>query len=263
MVRMYNEVKEVLTSILDRFKSGDIPKAIAYSMFPIPNIPSAKWSLCNRMIMFFAGTQDARGYGQWRKVKRHVKKNAKAFHILAPRFAKKENNDEEEELRIAGFLAVSVFRVEDTDGDPLDYVNLQLPELPLIELAQKWGLSVKAVPGNYSYYGYYSDNRKQIALATKEEIVFFHELSHAAHARVLGKLKAGQDWKQEIVAELSASVLCCLVGKDSDKYLGNAYEYIERYASEAKIDVFKACMQVIADVDKVLKLILALEMERG
>ena len=263
MVRMYNRVKEVLTSILDRFKSGDIPEAIAYSMFPIPNIPAAKWSLCNRMIMFFAGTQDARGYGQWRKAKRHVKKNAKAFHILAPKLVKKENNDGEEELFIAGFVTVSVFRVEDTDGEPLDYVNLQLPELPLIEVAEKWGLSVQAVPGNYSYYGYYSDNRKQIALATKEEIVFFHELSHAAHAKVLGILKSGQDWKQEIVAELSASVLCCLVGKDNDKYLGNAYAYIERYASETKIGVFKACMLVISDVEKVLKLILELEVERG
>ena len=65
------------------------------------------------------------------------------------------------------------------------------------------------------------------------------------------------------MAELSASVLCCLVGKDSDKYLGNAYAYIERYASETKIGVFKACMLVISDVEKVLKLILELEVERG
>ncbi len=76
---MYAKVKEVLTSILDRFKSGDIPQAIAYSVFPIPDIPSAKWSLLNRTLMFFAGTQDARGFKQWTGANRHVKKGVKAF----------------------------------------------------------------------------------------------------------------------------------------------------------------------------------------
>lgn len=59
---MYQNVKKVLSSILNRFKAGEIPKAIAYSMYPIPDIPASKWSLCNRTLMFFAGTQDGRGY---------------------------------------------------------------------------------------------------------------------------------------------------------------------------------------------------------
>jgi len=48
-----------------------------------------------------------------------------------------------------------------------------LPELPLIERAYDWGIEVKSVPGNYSYYGYFIPARKEIALATKEEKVFF------------------------------------------------------------------------------------------
>ncbi len=92
------KVREVLTSILERFKSGDIPKAIAFSIFPIPDIPSAKWSLCNRTLMFFAGTQDARGFQQWKEAKRYVKKGAKSFSILAPSFKKKENGEGEEEV---------------------------------------------------------------------------------------------------------------------------------------------------------------------
>jgi len=253
---VYDKVKEVLTSILDRFKVGDLPKAIAYSIFPIPNIPAAKWSLCNRILMVFAGTQDARGFNMWKKANRYVKKGAKAFYILAPRFIKKENDKGEEEKFLAGFIAVPVFKMEDTTGEPLDYQQIQLPELPLMDVAQQWGVSVKAIPGNYRCYGYYSDSHKEIALATKEEVVFFHELAHAAHAKVLGKIKAGQDWKQEIVAELSAAVLCYLTSKDGDKYLGNAYTYIDRYASEAKISVLTACFQVIADVEKVLQKIL-------
>jgi len=253
---MNAKVKNVLDNILNRFKTGDIPKAIAYSMFPIPDIPAAKWSLCNRTLMFFAGTQDGRGFRQWKKAKRSVKKGAKAFYILAPRFAKKENDNGEEETFLSGFLAVPIFRCEDTDGEPLDYEKIKLPDLPLIEVAEEWGLSVKAIPGNYRFYGYFRESNKEIALATKDEVVFFHELSHAAHAKVSGKLKPGQDWKQEIVAELSASVLCHMVGKDGDKYLGNAYSYIENYAKKAKVSALSACFQVMADVEKVLHEIL-------
>jgi len=72
----------------------------------------------------------------------------------------------------------------------------------------------------------------------------------------MGKIKPGQDWKQEIVAELSASVLCHLIGKDGDKYLGNIYTYIEYYASKANITALAACFQVIGAVEKVLKEIL-------
>ena len=154
---MNDKVKQALESIVQRFKEGDIPEAIAFSVFPIPNIPAAKWSLLNRTLMFFAGTSDARGFRQWQEVGRHVKKGSKAFTILAPRFIKKDTECEEETKTIlVGFLAVPVFRVEDTEGEPLDYQKIELPELPLMEVAQEWGISLKAVPGNYHYSGYFS-----------------------------------------------------------------------------------------------------------
>lgn len=253
---MNEKVKQVLQSIVERFKNGDIPDVIAYSSFPIPNIPAAKWSLLNRMLMFIAGTSDARGFRQWQGVGRHVKRGAKALTILAPRFIKKQpENGEDGKVMLAGFLSIPVFRVEDTEGEPLDYQGIELPELPLMEVAQRWGISVKAIPGNYHYTGCFSQERKEIALATKEESIFFHELAHAAHQRILGELKKGQDWRQEIVAELSAAVLCRIVGKSS-KYLGNHYLYVERYAKEANLTPCQGCIRVMNDVEKVLNLIL-------
>ena len=249
-------IKEVLTGILNRFKTGDIPQAIAYSFFPISDIPSAKWSLLNRIIMSIARTQDARGFRQWQQVNRYVKKGVKAFHILAPRLIKRENEEGEEEKFLAGFLSIAVFRVEDTEGEPLSYQQLELPELPLIQVAQEWDISVEAIPRNYHYCGFYSNSSKQISLATKEEVVFFHELSHAAHAKVKGHLKSGQDWQQEIVAELSAATLSQLVGKKADTHLGNNYHYIEKYAQQANLSPLTACLQVMTDVEKVLNLIL-------
>jgi len=252
-------VKEALQGIVQRFKNGDIPQVIAYSTFPIPNIPAAKWSLLNRMLMFIAGTSDARGFRQWKEVKRHVKKGAKAFTILAPRLIKRQSEDEEEEKTVlAGFLSVPVFRVEDTEGEPLDYQRIELPELPLSEIARKWGISVKAIPGNYHYIGCFSQEYKEICLATKEESIFFHELSHAAHQRILGELKKGQDWGQEIVAELSAAVLCKIFGKTS-KFLWNSYQYIEKYAAQANLTPWQGCIRVMNDVEKMLNLILERE----
>jgi len=96
---------------------------------------------------------------------------------------------------------------------------------------------------------------RKIGLASREEAVFFHELSHVGHKKLLGELKKGQDWRQEIVAELAAATLCKIVGKTS-KHLGNSYQYIERYAESVKLTPWQACLKVISDTEKVLTLIL-------
>ncbi len=226
-------------------------------MFPIPKIPSAKWSLLNRMIMLLSGTRDARGFKQWLQADRYVKRGTKAFYILVPYLKKVEDEETGEETQILkGFMAKPVFRYEDTDGEPLEYEPVDLPGLPLIEKAEEWGISVKAIQGNYGYYGYYSSSNKLIGLASEEECVFFHELAHYAHEKVKGTLKSGQDPVQEIVAELSAQVLCRIVGKQPQDTLGNSYRYIERYAEKLKISPYMACLRVLSDTEKVLNLIL-------
>jgi hypothetical protein len=252
---MNTNVRGVLNSILDRFKNGDIPAAVAFSMFPIADIPSAKWSLLNRTLMFFAGTQDGRGYRQWQAANRYVKKGAKAFYILVPCIYKEKDGDEETEF-LKGFKCSPIFRYEDTEGEELDYLQIELPPLPLITRAEEWGIAVRAIPGNYRYAGYYSSKNQEIALATKDECIFFHELAHAAHKKTKGQLKSGQDPLQEIVAELSAQALCRLVGKTNDQYLGNSYKYIETYAEKIKLSPLAACTRVMGEVEKVLHLIL-------
>jgi antirestriction protein ArdC len=259
---MNDRIKAVLDGILERFKSGDIPEAVAYSMFAIKDIPSAKWSILNRIIMFLSGTNDARGFRQWNEVNRYVKKGSKGFYILVPHIRKVENKDTgEEKEALVGFLTRAVFRYEDTDGEPIIREEIELADLPLIERAEEWGLSVTAIPGGYRYSGYYSSRNRLIALATKEECVFFHELAHCAHEKLLGKLKRGQDPDQEIVAELSAQALCRIVGKTGDRNIGNSYRYIEPYAERLNITPHAACLKVMSDTEKVLTLILKGEAE--
>ena len=59
---MNDKVKLVLDTVVEKFKTGDIPEAITISMFPFPDLPSTKWSLLNRTAMFISGTMDARGF---------------------------------------------------------------------------------------------------------------------------------------------------------------------------------------------------------
>lgn len=254
---MNEKIKNVLDAILNAFENGDIPTAVSIASFPIPDVPSAKWSFRNRTIQFISGTADARGYKQWRSVKRHVTKGSKAIHILVPCFKKQIDQETgEEEARLTFFKAMPVFRVEDTEGEPLDYQNIELPDLPLIELAEDWGINVKAVPGNYRYYGYYAPDRKEIAMATPSEKTFFHELSHAADHIVKGELKTGQHPFQEITAELSAQALARICGKSMKDTTGNSFQYIRHYAEKLNMSPHKACLKVLSDTEKILNLIL-------
>jgi len=252
---MNDRVQNVLNSILKRFETGDIPEAIAYSMFPFPEVPSANWSLLNRTLMFLAGTMDARGIRQWNKVNRFVKKGSKCLYILVPYIKKVEDNGDDKQVLI-GFGTKAVFRVEDTDGESLEYESIELPCFPLIDRAKSWDIDVRAVPGNYRYFGYYSSGRREISLATQEECVFFHELAHTAHDILKGGLIPGQDPIQEIVAELASHCLCRLVGKTGDKHLGNSFRYISNYAEKINMSPLSACTKVLNEVERVLKLIL-------
>lgn len=255
---MNHKVKAVLETILARFKSGDIPQAIAYATFPGFDIPSIKWSFMNKILMYASDTTDARGIRQWNRVGRRVKKGAKAIYILVPRLITTVDPEDEDtrKIRLRGFLAKPVFRMEDTEGGPLEYKELKLPDLPLIEKARQWGISVAAAPALTRAYGCYLPNAQAIRLATPDETVFFHELSHAAYDRAVKRLKNGQHWDQEIVAELSAQALCRIVGRQPHSTLGNSYRYIEGYAREVGLSPISACLQVLESVEKVLSLIL-------
>jgi hypothetical protein len=259
--------QEALSGILQEFQQGTIPEAIALAMFPQADIPSAKWSLLNRLLMLCAGTSDARGIKQWNKVGRKVKKGAKAFRIFAPRIIRvkpqqsselleDEDKGIQERQKVVGFLLIPVFRVEDTEGEPLTYETLEVPDLPLMEVARAWDLEVKAIPGNTWFFGSFQASAGAISLASPEEKVFFHELAHGAHSR-LGRLKESAPWQREMVAELSAAVLCRVCGRQPDENLGESFGYLEHQAKKAGLTVTQACLGVLSEVEAVLNLVLS------
>ena len=128
--------------------------------------------------------------------------------------------------------------------------------------AKEWGISVSTISPFSKFLGAYLADTKEIVIATPEEIVFFHELSHAAYELCIGKLKPGQNWDQEIIAELSAQALCHLIGKQPNNNMGNTYKYIESYAVNAGFRPVSACLKVIDDVERVLNFILGREVKK-
>jgi hypothetical protein len=252
------KIKESLGNVVEAFKKGDVPQAIKIVMFPRSEMPSNKWSLCNKLIMYFNGTEDARGLRQWNKEGRWIKKGSKAFYILGPKMVNVKEEDGTEKTVLKGFISIPVFKLEDTEGKPLNKPDLNLPNLRLLNVAERWGIEVKPVEGNDFYNGYFMPGQNKIRLATPEENVFFHELAHAGHNKILNesgkKLNGGQDPKQEITAELTASVLSEYFGISST--MGNNYDYIKSYADQQNKSVELALMEVLTDVEKILNLIM-------
>ncbi len=254
-----DKVKEATQKLIQLFASDSLPPAIAMTTIRAKagqEIPSDSWSLGNRLLMFLAGTEDARGIKQWNKVGRKIKKGAKAFYILAPRMVKiKDEETDEERQVLAGFLSVPVFRYEDTEGEELVYPDYSPPTLPpLFEVAERYGIKVKYRAFSNRFYGAYTPSRKDIILCSHDEAVFFHELAHAIH-NTIKPLKPGQDPYQEIVAETVAATLCVMYGFDG--YLYNAKKYIEIYSGSK--NPLRSIMQVLSDVEKVLEKILEVQ----
>jgi hypothetical protein len=254
---MNSKVKSVLDSILEQFKNGDnIPQLVALATFPTVNSPMHKWSLMNQLICYISESNDVRGYNQWKEVKRFVKKGAKSVHILVPWMKSKEEDNGDKKSFLAGFMTAPVFRVEDTDGEPLDYQQIELPKFPLMDRIKELGVDITAIPGNYDHYGYYSPSKKVIALASPEFCVLAHEATHLADEKVNGKLELGQNPLQEITAELGALALCQLVGLDGSEHLGNHYRYIESYAKKIDMSPYTALLKVISNTEKILDFLL-------
>jgi len=132
-------------------------------------------------------TADARGIKQWNSAGRKVIKGSHAIYILVPRIKKVEKQMEGvdyETTVIKGFLAQPVFRVEDTEGEPwITRKRTSCPVSPDGE-GQRMGIKVKGMRFSSFVLGAYDHHNQEIVLATPAESVFFHELAHAAHARL-------------------------------------------------------------------------------
>ena len=255
-------IHNAINNMLEMFKNGNFPQAVALSIIrkhEDDNIPSDKWSLGNRLLMKFQGTEDARGFRQWQQVNRQVKRGAKAIHIFSPILKKISDTDEEPQKPvIIGFSPLPVFRFEDTEGEDLpsfDYSPKTYP--PFFDVAEKLGIEVSYKPLRSYYFGLYNSHFDKITLCSEDAITYYHELAHALDNRLNPDFQKFSKERKEIVAEFAGIVLCQLSGISG--YEDQSYHYIREYYKKDKTDaaILKSIMSVLADVEKIVEEILS------
>jgi hypothetical protein len=113
-------VKAAGDSIVKQFEAGDLPEKLAPIFLNAGNKPSDTWSLSNRLLMVLAGSTDARGYNDWKKAGRQVRKGEKtSVFILQPNkftiTTEDKNGDEQTRTFLRGFNASGRFDLGQTD----------------------------------------------------------------------------------------------------------------------------------------------------
>lgn len=245
---------ELLKDIAKMFSQKEFPATCAKALINAPEIPSSAWSLGNQLLMLFSGTADARGYRQWGKVYRNVKKGSKAIYILVPMQKKiTDKKTDEDRMLTIGFRGMPVFRYEDTEGMPLkEYKPETLP--PLFHLAERNGIDIRWKNSDHGEYASIDVNSDKMTLSTEAPDTFLHELVHWYDNKNI-KLKPGQDTEQETVAQLGACVLAKMYGYNVENYTWN---YIAGYVqSDSPQKVGQMCFRVLGRVQKAITAILA------
>ncbi len=270
-----DRVQDELTKLYQLFSSKELPDMASHTLIKAPEIPSTKWSWSNQFIMLMEHTNDARGFRQWEEAGRRIKKGSHAIYILAPAMktmpylycptCKKEivPGEDVEHVKthetrtrsyMRGFLAVPVFRYEDTYGKPLPKYKPRNPPL-LADVAKAWGYRIeyRNLP---RAYGNMNPETKLINLASEDPDTMFHELAHAAYfRRHPDEFHKHSDKlnEHEAIAELSAATLARLYGYNAD---GFAWNYLAHYSggrSPEKVGamvmhVMNETHEVVADI---------------
>jgi hypothetical protein len=220
--------------------------------------PCREWSWRNQLIVALRGHSDARGFRQWERVGRRVRKGEAAFRILSPivRTAADERTGEERCVTY-GFRGTPVFGLGQTEGDPVtpDDTAEWLLGLPLREVAEAWGLSVEAYDGTRAgSLGAYRPG-ESIALGVENLSTWSHELVHAADDRRTA-LKGGKV-RREAVAELGGAVLVRLLGREAEADLGGCWSYLRSLTGGSPEQALTLCGEVLDRTCGAVALILA------
>ncbi len=250
-MKFHGKAEQVATSLVEAFRTpASLPQALSQVFINRDtNAPQKKWSYQNQILMALQHIRDARGFRQWQKVNRQVKKGEKAHYILGPCTKKVEDkNTKEEKIVLLGFKAIPVFDYEQTEGDPLpgaDEAARFIERIPFTSVLEEWGITIDTEGFDGNILGYFQPGENHISLSTENLSTACHEMIHAADSK-LGTLQGTDKQSREIVAELGGAVLLESMGKHHEADLGGAYEYIKRYADSTGKDVVKACTDLLS-----------------
>ena len=248
-VKVEKDFTPTLEAILDAFREGRVPAALA-QVFIKRHRFAEHWGPFNQMLVGLAGADDAATYLQWQDMGRQVPKDTHACcYLMQPN--KKDiwidrldadGNKEPAMIKIiTGFFYFAVFNLADTvpitgwrgktyeQRFPRDDESEFLDSLPLIEVAEAWGIKVGTYGAHEGGALGFMVPGTRIALGVKNWSTWLHELAHEADSRAGNMVsKTGQERTNEMVAELCSAVLGSMLGHDVEADWGGALEYILR-----------------------------------
>ncbi len=266
----FNEAVERIMKMIESEKFPDQLMIECIRRAPDDESPPCwSYSLLNRMLVAFAGSQDVRGMKTWNNLGAKIKPGSHAVKILAPLVKMRtvtnpDTGEDEKRKKITGFRWINVYRYEDLESPPELMIHDYTPKeiLPFEDACRKMGLDVRFRPLT-GCYGYYSPSQDVIVLGVNEGagavVTITHELSHHAQ-KLLGMLGTRSNDVLEASAELSAQVLCQIYGFSGTEK--QSAEYVKAFLhvrdGEPK-EVLKKIGEILADVEAIVNKIISVK----
>lgn len=270
-----------MKEITDRLETGiqELFESERYKAYLTTMSKFHSYSFNNTLLIAMQGGQLVAGYNKWRDdFHRNVKKGEKAIKILAPApfKAKKEVQKldaqgrpvmgkdgkpvtEVQEIQVPAFKIVSVFDVNQTEGEPLPSIGVE----ELTGSVERYGEFFKAleqtspvpigfedIPGGS--HGYYHLTEKRIAiqegmseLQTLKTAI--HEIAHSKLHAIDPEAPAKQADRpdsrtREVQAESVAYAVCQHYGLDTSDY---SFGYVAGWSSGKDLKELKASLETI------------------
>ncbi len=249
------DAKVALEEGLKALQSSDDWRRILEGMAQVGALSVGRYSFQNQLIIWRErpGTRLAATFQTWKQRGRFVRKGEKGISILAPVVKNVADDDADSntnEQRLVGFRLVTVFAVDQTDGDALPEV--QLPDITADEAFEGSVEALKAIALNIDgnpvsgielrsrldddpseALGWYNLKTKHIVVVTdgQSRAEQFSTLCHeVAHALLHPAGDPHGAPEREVEAESTAFVVCHALGLDTGKA---SFPYVATWASRS------------------------------
>lgn len=271
-----------IDSVITALNTGDLQQGIARSLtcWSSPEHMFG-WTLRNQALAgVFAGNLDVRS--NWTKVGRKVYGDKWAnpeMGILQPIFNRFVVEDEETGKpvrikRLVGYTPIPVWDISDTYEIDAPWarkkwakekarlekwhakVDNYMATLPLTDLLDKWNFNlVGKNTAQEGAAGWFSRWENEVALGIEDELVFFHELAHAADYMNGTLTENGNQSTSETVAEVVANALAISLGYEEKIDLVWSWNYIASYSNGSDEEARKVMMSLMARIQSVIEFI--------